>query len=296
VENAGSTSTFKGTPLFVKSRRPRRKKVDRDEYGSAATDEVHMDFNLNVKAFLKALRLAEMSGHQKFLAVAALNCKGKPGVEVATRIVQDQWLKSLMGQEYNPIFYERAQREGWVDSVPGRKGMFNVNQPGLDQLAALEKSDGIQAPGDLQKAGGLVVVNRRATHSFDKYLRKIFVVAKTEVLIADSYVDGTIFDTVLDVIPQTITIKLLYGRATGTFAAKAARFSTQWTRFSSKRYKSLHDRFMVIDGLGYVLGPSIKDAASNSPALVVELAPNEKRLLKNFFQELWANAKGLAKL
>ena len=48
----------------------------------------------------------------------------------------------------------------------------------------------------------MVVVNRKATHSFDKYLRKIFVAAKTEVLIADAYVDETIFDTVLDVIPR----------------------------------------------------------------------------------------------
>lgn len=250
-----------------------------------------MDFNLNLKAFLKAFRLTEMSGHQKFVAMAALNCKGKPGVEVATRDIQNHWLKSLMGQEYNPAFYDRAQQEGWVDRVTGKKGVFSFNQPGLDQLTALEKSDGVVGVGDLQKTGGLIVVNRKATHSFDKYLRKIFVVAKAEVLIADSYVDETVFDTVLDVIPQTVPIKLLYGRAMGTFAAKAARFSKQWVQFSSRRYKQLHDRFMVIDNLGFVLGPSMKDAASNSPALVVELDPNEKRLLRNFFNELWASAK-----
>ncbi len=224
-----------------------------------------MDFNLNLKAFLKTLRLTEMSGHQKFLAVAALNSKGKPAVELATRGVQDQWLKSLMGQEYNPIFYERAQQEGWVDRIVERKGAFNINQPGLDHL--------------------------KATHSFDKYLRKIFAGAKTEVLIADAYVDETIFDTVLDVIPQTVPIKLIYSRAMGTFAAKAIRFSKQWTQFASKEYKHLHDRFMVIDNAGYVLGPSIKDAASNSPAVVVELDSNEKRLLKNFFNELWQKGK-----
>jgi hypothetical protein len=145
-----------------------------------------MNFNLNLKAFLKTLRLSDMSGHQKFLAVAALSGKGKPGVELATRDVQDQWLKCLMGQDYNPVFYERAQQEGWVDRMAGKKGAFSINQPGLDHLAALEKSDGIATTGDLQKAGGLVVVNRKATHSFDKYLRKIFAAAKTEVLIADA--------------------------------------------------------------------------------------------------------------
>jgi hypothetical protein len=250
-----------------------------------------MNFALNLKAFLKTLRLREMSGHQKFLAVAALNSKGKPDVELATRDVQDQWPKSLLEQKYNPVFYERAQQEGWVDRVARKKGTFTINEPGLDHLSALAKLDGMATTGDLKKTGGLVVVNRKATHSFDKYLRGIFADAKVEVLIADAYVDETIFDTVLDVIPKTIPIKLLYDRAQGTFAAKAVRFSKQWTQFASKRYKHLHDRFMVVDNAGYVLGPSIKDAASNSPAIVVELDPNEKRLLKNFFNELWQKGK-----
>jgi hypothetical protein len=250
-----------------------------------------MNFSLNLKAFLKTLRLREMSGHQKFLAVAALNSKGKSGIELATRNVQDQWPKSQMEQAYNPVFYERAQQEGWVDRTTGKKGTFTINQAGLDHLAALAKLDGVATTGDLKKTGGLVVVNRRATHSFDKYLRTIFAQAKVEILIADAYVDETIFDTVLDVIPKTIPIKLLYDRAMGTFAAKATRFTKQWTQFSSKKYKHLHDRFMVVDNAGYVLGPSIKDAATNSPAIVVELDANEKRLLKNFFNELWQKGK-----
>lgn len=250
-----------------------------------------MDFDLNLKAFLKALRLAEMSGHQKFLAIAALNGKGKSDVDLAVRDVQDQWPKSQMGQAYNPVFYERAQREGWVDRIEGKKGAFTINQVGLDHLSALARSDGAGTTGDFKKAGGLVVVNRKATHSFDKYLRTIFVGAKAEVLIADAYVDGTIFDTVLDGIPKSIPIKLLYDRALDTYAAKAVRFSKQWTQFASRRYKHLHDRFMVVDDVGYVLGPSIKDAASNSPALVVELDASEKRLLKNFFNEIWQKGK-----
>ena len=250
-----------------------------------------MNFGLNLKAFLKSFRLAQMSGHEKFLAVAALNCKGKAGAELATRDVQNQWLKSLMGQAYNSAFYERAQHEGWVDSTPDKKATLTVNQPGLDHLAALEKTNGIAAHGDLQKIGRLIVVNRKLTHSFDKYLRKIFAAAKTEVLIADPYMDETIFDTVLDAIPQSVPIRILYTRALGTFPAKAIRFSKQWTQFSTKKYKHLHDRFMVIDQSGYVLGPSIKDAALNSPALVVELDSAEKALLKNFYNELWQRAK-----
>src|SRR5580658_8774824 len=115
-----------------------------------------MNYDLNLKAFLKTLKLAEMSGHQKFLAVAALNCKGAAGTELVTRTVQDQWPKSLMGQRYNPVFYDRAEQEGWIDRVAGKKGTFTVNQMGLDNLTALSKANGAAGTGDLQKAGGLV--------------------------------------------------------------------------------------------------------------------------------------------
>jgi hypothetical protein len=48
---------------------------------------------------------------------------------------------------------------------------------------------------------------------------------------------------------------------------------------------------MIVDDVGYVLGPSIKDAASNSPALVIVLAQKEKTLLQSFFNDLWTAAK-----
>jgi hypothetical protein len=250
-----------------------------------------MNFNLNLKAYLKSLPLADMSGHQKFLAVAALNSRGKANAELATREIRKQWRKSQLGLDYNPVFYDRAQQEGWVDPVPEKTGILVATQAGLDHLSALVKLDHELTSGELKKAGGLVVVNRKATHTFDKYLRKIFADAKSEVLVADAWVDETIFDTVLDVIPKSIPIRLLYAQARGGFAARAARFSTQYPQFAFRRYKPLHDRFVVVDDAGYVLGPSIKDAATNSPALVVELDLNEKRLLRSFFDELWTKSK-----
>jgi hypothetical protein len=42
-----------------------------------------MNYGLNLKAFLKGLPLAKMSGHQKFLAVAARHVRGKVNSEEA---------------------------------------------------------------------------------------------------------------------------------------------------------------------------------------------------------------------
>lgn len=246
-----------------------------------------MDFTLNLKAFLKQLPLKDMSGQQKFLAVAAIQCKGKITDEVSTQDVQKQWRKALLRLEYNPVFYDRAQTSGWVNPVPG-KGRFRLTQSGLDNLEALAPE---LSAGELKKSGALIIVNRKATHTFDKFLRTTFAAAKKEVLIADSWVDETIFDTVLDVIPKNCTIRIVCANPRGAYAARAKRFGREYPNFITRKFKHLHDRFLIVDDAAFILGPSIKDAASNSPALVVALAAKEKSLLHSFFTDLWTKAK-----
>jgi len=51
---------------------------------------------------------------------------------------------------------------------------------------------------------------------------------------------------------------------------------------------------VVVDETAYIIGPSIKDAASNSPALVVTLGSKEKNSLQAFFSELWSKAESAA--
>lgn len=190
--------------------------------------------------------------------------------------------------KYNPAFYDRAQQEGWVNPVG--KGKSLVTGTGLDHLLALAALEDDYTAGELKKSGSLVIVNRKGTHSFDKYLRSILAASRNHVLIADSYVDGTIFDSVLDVIPKTTNVKLIYAHKASNFDQRAARFSREYQKFGARKFKWLHDRFMIVDETGYILGPSIKDAASNYPAVITVLDSKEKRLLETFFSELWSKA------
>lgn len=246
-----------------------------------------MNFSQNLKAFLKQLPLKKMSGHRKFLAVAALQASGSTTADVSVNDVQKQWRKSLLSIKYNPAFYDRAQGAGWVSPTEA-KGKFRVEQAGFDNLEALAPEFTAK---ELTQSGSLLIFGRKATHSFDKFLRTTFAAAKTQVLIADAWVDGTIFDTVLDLIPKDCVLKLIYAQARDKFEERAKRFSQQYPKYAHKKYKHLHDRFMIVDDMAYVLGPSIKDAASNSPALVVALGQKEKNTLQGFFGQLWTQAK-----
>lgn len=245
-----------------------------------------MNFSMNPKAFLSLLPLGKMVGRDMFLAISANLAGGKTSSEIKVSSVRSRWLKSLLGIKYHHTFYDQAQQKGWVNPVG--KGVFTVTNDGIQHL---EDLSGLSGPISPPASGGLYIFYEKSTHSFDKFLRGVFANAKSRVWAADSYVDERIFDNTLDSISKTLEIKLIYGNAQGTFSSRAVRFKKQYAKFNHKRYKNLHDRFLVVDNTGYVVGPSIKDAADKSPALVVALGKKDASSIADFFLHLWSGAK-----
>lgn len=251
-----------------------------------------MNFS-NKYAFLNELPLSDMSGKQKFLAVAVFCAEGQSGMEVTVKNIKSNWSKTSLGRKYNASLNTRAKSEGWVNPIENKKGVLSLTEKGIEHLKALYSGKELsqKSISKIQRAGGLSIFNRKKTHTFDKFLRGVLASSKNKVMIADSWVDGTIFDTVLDVVPKTTTLKFLYAKdRSGNFVNRAKRFKREYQKFEFKKYKKLHDRFLIIDKKGYVLGLSIKDAADNSPTLVVELDHDVSQLLEDFFKDLWKQA------
>ena len=245
-----------------------------------------MDFSLPLKAFLhEHFDVGAMNGSEKMLALSALLAKGSGG-ELTQQQVKKAWLKSVMKIAHNPSYQHRAHSEGWIKSID--KGAFAVTDKGYDYLETIQAH---QAPSVTKRGTQLDIFTTGKTHSFDKFLRSALASATSEVLIADSYVDETVFDNLLDQIPDNITIHFLYGNKQGNFTARAKRLGIQYPKFTAKSHSSLHDRFLVIDDTGYIIGPSLKDAARKSPAIVVRLSLSDTKKLKRFFVGLWAQAK-----
>lgn len=247
-----------------------------------------MDFSLPAKPFLKRhFDLSKMSGQEKFLAVGASIATGDTDHVVTTHEVKLNWSKTLLGIGYHSSHYHRAQLEGWVQALG--KGSFLVTERGLAYLGNLSK------PALLESGGSgspkLYIFLPKKTHSFDKFLRTVLSSAVLEVGVADSYVDETIFDNILDSIPEQVKVRLLYGHSTSSsFATRLKRFKIEYTKFEAKSYGQLHDRFIMVDDRGYIIGPSLKNAVENKPALVVELGKTDTKSLRDFFNTLWAQA------
>lgn len=239
---------------------------------------------MNLKAFLKKLP-KKIPGQEVFLAIASHLSEGKIDLQINIADIKNNWKKSIIGTKFNYNFYERCQQKNWVKPLIKKPGLFSITEEGREYFSQLFSND-IDSH-ELKQAGQLIIFNTGSTHTFDKFLRKIVSKAHQTINIADSYVDGTIFDNILDQAKKTVKVKFIYAHDKGSFLEKGKRFSKEYKKFNSKRHGGLHDRFIIVDGKGYILGPSIKDAAANGPALIVELSKKESDLLLNFFNDLY---------
>ncbi|OGY89333.1 MAG: hypothetical protein A2458_00375 [Candidatus Kerfeldbacteria bacterium RIFOXYC2_FULL_38_9] len=240
---------------------------------------------INLKAELNRLPIKRMNGQQKFIAVACIMISSSLEKEISVKEIQKNWKKSLLGIGYSYTYYDRSQTEDWVVPVSSATGIFTITSDGLRQFKSLQGIKDVN--NKYRKNGSLVIFDKKSTHTFDKYVRGIVGNAKKEILIADSWVNEYTFDNILDSIPVTVNIKLIYANPVDKFDQRKKRFESEYTKFYSKQYKSLHDRFFIVDGQGYISGPSLKDAALKSPAILVELGKSESSLLRLFHQELW---------
>jgi len=234
----------------------------------------------NIATFLKGLPLKSMRGEDVFVGIAFFLAGGSGDVEVGVKAVEDNWSRGLIGKKYNSAYFTRAR--GRIHPVaPGR--FLLTKEEGIPYVQGLI--------GEIpMRVTTLVVYQAGTAHSFDKFLRDVLKKATRNVDIADTYVSGVLFDTLLNDISITTQIRFVYGNDKGDFVSRATRFNKQY-KFQTKESKEFHDRFLIIDGKGYVIGPSLKDAADKKPATVVVLNASDSKKLADLFEDIWNKAK-----
>jgi hypothetical protein len=238
-------------------------------------------------SYTKFFHDRQLTHAEKVLFVVAFLGRGIVGQIVSTGTIKQAWPKSLLGVVFHSKYILESEDRGWVERIrPGQLALTD------DGLARLEEMMNIEEGLPLSDKTELLVFSTKKAHDFDSLLRKAFSSAKSYVLIADSYVDETIFDTLLGAIPVGVRIDLMYNHDGGnTFHQVAKRFKVQFPDFHYGHYPKLHDRYLVIDGIGFVIGPSLKDATVNAPAIVVRLDTKQSAKLITLFGNIYKNIK-----
>lgn len=98
-------------------------------------------------------------------------------------------------------------------------------------------------------------------------LRDLFAEAQTELIIVDSYCDGTVFQMLKNTSQTSFRIKILCSQYASSVAAEARTFISQYPTVivEVRKTRDFHDRFVVIDEKSCVhIGASIKDAGKTA--------------------------------
>jgi hypothetical protein len=138
-----------------------------------------------------------------------------------------------------------------------------------------------QIPSLFLHAGEVFAGNRAA--------RAIFSSATQSLDIIDTYYGPTVFD-MLELNPNTVRIRLISDKADAATRNAFKLFNQQYQNRVEFRLclpKSIHDRFIVIDGVQALhLGHSIKDLGKSDTLIdQADLALTQKR-----FNDLWQNS------
>lgn len=131
-----------------------------------------------------------------------------------------------------------------------------------------------------------------ATYDVYKTVKQLVAAAKKEVFVVETYPNEDLFELYLDKVPVGVKIRVLvlakkykppFLKVAGMFTAKAGIAAE--VRESS----DVHDRTIFIDDHGYVIGQSLKDAATQKPTYLMEITASEWRRIH---ETLWgASAK-----
>lgn len=245
-----------------------------------------LEFGTSLRAtYLRLVGSRPVTHAEKALFLTAYLGGNVVGQIVKTADFKKRWPKSLFGVVFHAKYLAEAEDNEWIDR--SRAGQFSLTDEGLTHLVMLTDDSTRDALADNTE---LIVFSPKQAHDFDKFLRQALASAKVRVRIADSYVDETIFDTVLHVINSSVDIDLMFNHDSGSlFYAHAKRFKIQFPKFTYARYPKLHDRYIVIDDIGFVIGPSLKDATVNSPAILVRVGSAQSAKLISLFDNIYAH-------
>jgi hypothetical protein len=131
-----------------------------------------------------------------------------------------------------------------------------------------------------------------AVYDFFKNLRELLASATSSIFIIDPYLDDQIFDAYLSAVLRQVSVRLLTNKGASALKPALVRFIAQTNMsIQVRRSNRTHDRVFFLDDRScWVMGQSIKDAASSKPTYLAPLDNETAELKKEFYEEIWTAA------
>jgi hypothetical protein len=127
-------------------------------------------------------------------------------------------------------------------------------------------------------------------YDFYRDLSSLIQAAVQEVFIVDAYLDEQLFNLYVSKIPASAKVRILSNKI-GANAETVARMYAKSRPLELRLSTDIHDRAVFVDQRGWVIGQSIKDAATKKPTYMVELDEPVLTSSRDAYNKIWAGAK-----
>jgi hypothetical protein len=132
-------------------------------------------------------------------------------------------------------------------------------------------------------------------YDFFQALNKVISSAESSIFIVDPYLDQSVFEHYLTSRGDNVSVRLLLNKKAQDLIPASEKYNEQHGNvLEVRKSKALHDRVIFIDGyVCWLIGQSIKDAATAKPTYLVQLSPDVVPGKLNNYEEIWSCATKL---
>jgi len=130
--------------------------------------------------------------------------------------------------------------------------------------------------------------------AFYKDLKGILSTANKDVFIVDNYLNTEFFELYVEPVRQGVPFRILTDALRGNLLAVVNKYATRGN-FELRSSLDVHDRHVFVDGRGWMIGQSIKDAAKKKPTYMVEIGAALIPAVQKIYEDIWARAETLVK-
>jgi hypothetical protein len=130
--------------------------------------------------------------------------------------------------------------------------------------------------------------------AFYKELKDTVAAATKDIFIVDNYLSTEFFELYVEPIRPGTPTRILTDQVKGNLQVVATKYATRGA-FELRSSADVHDRHVFVDGRGWLIGQSIKDAAKKKPTYMVEIGANQIPTFREIYEDIWARATPVVK-
>lgn len=129
-------------------------------------------------------------------------------------------------------------------------------------------------------------------YQFYKDLNTIVGFATTELFVIDNYLDAQLFDIYMENLSSSVSVRVLTNNVGEKLRLVADKFARR-RGFELRSSRDVHDRVVFSDDRCWVIGQSIKDAATKKPTYIVEHSGSSS--MRAIYESIWSESNVVAK-